>query len=116
MSETRPATTVTRKTVDEVFGGAPEGVEGRRHLLDDERLSVRGISRQSVIDTKGDKDAAIALAEARLRAQYRGILTMILVGLAIELAKALILHWLDRGITEPSTVWQPGEPGANEDA
>lgn len=86
-----------------------------------QRLRIREICRQSVLDTGGDQTDAINLARKRIRRdnQLGSIVTSILIGLAVRLAIALIQYWLEERFSNgmeyasiPQGDFQKGEPGS----
>lgn len=71
---------------------------------------VRDVAKLAYLET-GDRDAAIALAEERLRNAPGSILTAILIKVAIALAVELIKYWVLNGVSRPTDAYQDDEPG-----
>ena len=72
---------------------------------------VRQVARRAWRDTNGDHATAIILFDNLLRRE---------IGAAWlpeghELGHELIDHWAAEGISEPSAVYQRGEPGAGQE-
>jgi len=77
------------------------------------RLWVREIARRSFNDCDGDLDRAVVLAERRIRDAPKSIIGTILIGVAIKLAIASIVHWIQsRVATVPSGEFLKEEPGS----
>ena len=77
------------------------------------REEVRSIARRAYIAHSGDKDAAIRAASDDLR--VGSIVIAILLGVAIQLAIDLIVHWIEQNILEPAPSYTAGEPGEDEE-
>ena len=77
-----------------------------------QRVRVRQFARRCFEDGRGDKEAALALAEER-RDMLGSIVTSILVSLAAKLAVKLIVYWIEQKFRSvPDGDFVRGEPGA----
>lgn len=74
------------------------------------REQLRQIAAKHYIECGCDTDAAFDAAKKEIRAG--GIITSILIGLAIKLVWELIKHWYFSGVTDPGSEYLAGEPGA----
>lgn len=82
-----------------------------RVLTLSQRLFVRTIAREVMLQANGNKDMAIELGKARLRDAPRSIILTILLPIAIRLLVALIIAWVTNGVSEPASSYQKDEPG-----
>lgn len=77
------------------------------------RQRVRTIARRAYL-LSSDPNKAQYEATQQVRQEFGGILTMILVGIAVRLAVELIKHWVSQRLSEPEPGFQSGEPGAGQ--
>lgn len=72
---------------------------------------VRNVARQVFREYPNDQAKAEVLIEERLQRELGSVFVTIAIKLAIE----LIIYWLKKRVTEPSAVFQAGEPGASDE-
>ena len=75
------------------------------------RKRVRDIACTAWTDTQCDTNAAEHLARMRIQDQMYGIITSLLISIAIKLAVELIHYWVAESIPEPGLTFKSGEPG-----
>ena len=81
-------------------------------LRKSKRQAVREIARRNYEDCINvglDIDEAKANAEKEIRT--KGIVSTILISIAIKLAFMLIEHWFFSGVTQVASEYDPNEPG-----
>ena len=74
--------------------------------------TIRSIAVGALLDAKGDEELAKHLARERIptHAEFNSIITMFLIGLAVQLAIRLIMYWINKKITPKLGSFEPGEP------
>lgn len=73
------------------------------------RNRVREIAREEYLSK--DPESALASTRERVRAEYGSLIGTILVALAVKLATALIMSWIEDNLLEPPGSYQSTEPG-----
>jgi hypothetical protein len=80
-----------------------------------QRNTTRGIARDGLLRFRnGDGTFRWGDAEPWVESQIRQAVGSIWVTIAIALAIALIRWWLENRVTEPSSIYELGEPGNYE--
>jgi len=74
-----------------------------------QRKAIRNVTRKAWLDAGCNVDKAKELAEAEIRTG--SIVIAILIGVAIKLAFALIMHFWNKRVVVPESDYQPDEPG-----
>ena len=94
--------------------------DGRHHASMDTRFRLLGRRRREEIRQLA-RDAYMTSpsfakqeAERAVRHRYSGILSMLIVGLAVKLAIELIAYWVKQKFTHPPMTFEAGEPGADQ--
>jgi len=83
-----------------------------------QRTFLRNIALEAYLNHPKDQDAAIELAEELLqqrRKTHGGIISVILIGVALQLVIDLIAYWIKNIVMTPSATYQEDEPGAIDD-
>lgn len=78
-------------------------------VLGKKRNNIREIARKHFLLNRTNTEKAIEGATEELKT--KGIITSILIGLAIKLAVELIIYWIKNNVLIPSENYQAGEPG-----
>ena len=77
------------------------------------RQRIRQIARSAWIDTDADPSEAERMAQWRIQDQMYGVISSLMISIAIKLAIALIRHWLSQSVGVPPEDFQYGEPGCD---
>jgi hypothetical protein len=72
---------------------------------------ARTVAKEAFVEAGGDRSEAERIVRERMQRKMGSVFVAIAIKLAIE----LILYWLRNRTTEPSAVFQAGEPGADCD-
>jgi len=83
----------------------------RTRLLERHTNRVRAIALDAWLESRGEPDKAKEIAARRLRADPGGIITTLLIGLAVKLIAELIMHWFVNNVMQPEPAYLASEPG-----